>query len=76
MSSSSDEPTDPFAAARRRPGVHVSLQVHDVQALRPHWNDERAGKFLDRFAAVIATGMLLAGTQVLRELLEAHEHEG
>ena len=66
---------NPFTAAQRATGVHVALQVHDVQALRPHWDDQRAGKFLDRFASVIATGMLLAGTDVLRELLEAHEHE-
>ena len=75
MSHSKNKPIDPFLAAKRQVGVHVSLGLHDVRAQRPQWNDEKAKMFLDRFASVIAAGMLMAGTQLLRELLEGHDHE-
>lgn len=70
MSDEPAKPINPFEAAKRRSGVHVSLDVHDVQAVRPEWEDGRAGAFLERHAAVIAQAMLIAGTQVIRDLLE------
>lgn len=70
MTSPQDQPINPFEAAKRRSGVHVSLDVHDVRAVRPEWDEGRARVFLERYAAVIAQAMLIAGSQVIRELLE------
>ena len=70
MSSPQDQPINPFDAAKRRSGVHVSLGVHDVRAVRPEWDEGRARVFLEQYAAVIAHAMLTAGTQVMRDLLE------
>jgi hypothetical protein len=70
MSEPMDKPINPFDAAKRRSGVLVSLDVHDVQALRPDCGEARARAFLEIHAPVIAHAMLIAGRQVLRELLE------
>lgn len=80
------EPIDPFREALRRAralvvrgdgsgSVHAVLKVHDVQALRPHWRDEQAAKFLERHAQELAHAMLLGGTEALVQLLEAHDDE-
>lgn len=71
--SEQDKPIDPFQAAKRRSGVHVSIDVHDVQAVRPDCGEVRARAFLEIHAAVIAHAMLIAGRDVLRELLEGDD---
>jgi hypothetical protein len=76
MSDQPDKPINPFEAAKRRSGVHVSLDVHDVQAIRPDVGEARARAFLDIHAPVIAQAMLIAGRQVLSELLEGHRADG
>ena len=67
------KPINPFEAAKRRSGVHVELEVHDVRTLRPDLNDEQAKLFLDRNAKLIADTMLIAGACALRELLEEYK---
>ena len=86
MSEHQREPIDPFKDALRRASalvvrgegsgsVHVVLKVHDVQARRPHWSDERAIRFLERHAQDLAQAMLLGGTEALSQLLEAYDDE-
>jgi len=70
VSDQQNRPTNPFEAAKRRSGVHVTLDIHDVQAERPEWDEARAQVFLERHAAMIAQSMLIAGSQIVRELLE------
>ena len=47
-------PIDPFACAKREPGVHVTLDIEGVLVLHPDWSAEQAdallvgpGPFLD-----------------------------
>ncbi len=70
MSDQTIKPINPFEAAQRSSGVHVSLDVHDVLALKPEWTEQQAKTFMDRHAAVIAHAMLTAGTFVMGEFLE------
>ncbi len=70
MSDQSNKPINPFLSAQRRSGVHVSLEVGDVLALKPEWTEQQAKTFMDRHAAVIAHAMLTAGTFVMGEFLE------
>ena len=70
MTDPNTPPINPFLAARRSTGVHASLELHDVLALRPAWNELAASAFMDRHAAVIAHAMLQAGTDVIAQLLE------
>lgn len=70
MTESNTPPINPFLAARKSTGVHASLEVHDVLALRPEWTELKASGFMDRHAAVIAHAMLRAGTDVIAQLLE------
>jgi len=73
MMAKKPKPINPFEAAKRRSGVHVALEVHDVQELRPDLSVQQAGVFLDRNAKLIADTMLIAGACALRELLEEYK---
>ena len=73
MSEQPKKPINPFEAARRRSGVHVSINVHDVQAIRSDIGEARAAALLEMHKTMIATAMLMVGREMLRELLEQRD---
>ena len=70
MPDDANKPINPFLAAKRASGVHVSMETRDVLWIRPDWSEQQAAAFMDRHAAIIANAMLKAGTDVLIRLME------
>ena len=70
----SDEPINPFLAAKRAPAVLAILRAADVLALRPDWTATQAADFLAANAAVIAHHMLEAGTAAAAQLAQGADH--
>jgi hypothetical protein len=70
MNQPKGKPINPFEAARRSSGINVKLDVHDVLAVRPDVGEAWARTFLDLHKEAIAHAMLMAGTGMIRDLLE------
>lgn len=66
---------NPFLTARKDCAIHAAIELRDVQAIRPQWDEQQARTFLERNSAIIGNTMLMAGVEVLRQLVEAHEHD-
>jgi hypothetical protein len=70
MSKPQDKPINPFEAARQSSGIQVKIDVHDVLAIHPDCDEAWARTFLAIYSEPLARVMLLAGTAMIRDLLE------
>lgn len=70
MAEQPNKPINPFEAAKQALGVHVKIDVHDVQSLRPDISEAQSRTFLLMHKRTIAVAMLRAGTETIRALLE------
>lgn len=61
---------NPFLAAKKAVGIHVTVLPRDVQMFAPGWSDKRASDFLDRNSEVIATIMLATASKAILGLLQ------
>jgi len=65
---------NPFLAAKKAVGIHVTVLPRDVQMFAPAWSDKRASDFLDLHSKLIATAMLAVASTAILGLLQEKEN--
>lgn len=53
----------------------ITITIHDVQGLRPHWSDQECNAFLEKYESTIYSSLSQYGREVLENLVALEDIE-